>query len=72
MPIGLANPALGLLNLFRAAPLAPEQYRIAGVDFVLDSSRAAEMLDWRPIFSDADMLWQAYQTYVGGGSFVSH
>jgi dTDP-glucose 4,6-dehydratase len=64
-PAWLANTGLWGLHALRAAPLSPEQFRLASVDYVLDTSRAAEQLGWRPLHSDAEMLWQAYQSYVG-------
>ena len=62
----LARGGLWGLHAFRAAPLSPEQFRIADVDYVLDTSRAMQLLGWRPHYSDADMLWSAYETYVDG------
>ena len=46
------------------APLNPEQFRIAGVDYVLDTSKAARQLGWQPQQRDADMLWSAYDHYI--------
>lgn len=66
LPVGAANAALWTLHAFRAAPLVPEQFRIASVDYVLDSSLARRTLGWTPAYSDEDMLWAAYQTYVDG------
>jgi len=64
MPCGAANAALWALHAVRLAPLSPEQFRIAGADYVLDTTRAREQLGWRPRFSDAEMLWQAYRAYL--------
>lgn len=64
LPFGLAKMALGLLHAVRMAPLNPEQYRIAGVDYVLDTTRAQAELGWQPRHSDTDMTWSAYQTYL--------
>jgi dTDP-glucose 4,6-dehydratase len=64
LPLGLATSALWALHLIRLAPLNPEQFRIAGVDYVLDTSKAHAELGWEPRLSDADMLWSAYETYV--------
>lgn len=59
------HAALWTLQLARLSPLTPEQFRIANVDYVLDTSRAREKLGWMPRDSDTEMLWQAYQSYVG-------
>ena len=56
--------ALWSLHAVRMATLVPEQFRIADVDYVLDTTRAARAIGWRPQLSDADMLWSAYRTYV--------
>ncbi len=64
-PASLVHAALWALHSVRLSPLTPEQFRIANVDYVLDTSRAREELGWTPRDSDAEMLWQAYQSYVG-------
>jgi dTDP-glucose 4,6-dehydratase len=66
LPSRLAKAALWSLHAVRMSPLVPEQFRIADVDYVLDAARAGEVLGWRARLSDADMLFSAYQTYVGG------
>lgn len=63
-PVGLANAALWLLEGCGRSPLAPEQFRIASVDYVLDISKSSTQLAWRPRQSDVDMLWEAYESYV--------
>lgn len=66
LPGCIARAGLWSLHAFRVAPLSPEQFRIADVDYVLDTSHATQLLGWRPRYSDADMLWSAYETYVSG------
>lgn len=66
LPRRLAGVALRTLDWFGAAPLAPEQFLIAGADYVLDNRRARESLGWRPRYDDVEMLWQAYCTYTRG------
>ncbi len=63
-PRRLTEAALWTLHAFRVAPLVPEQFRIAGVDYVLDTTAARQQLGWAPRFTDEEMLWQAYQQYV--------
>jgi dTDP-glucose 4,6-dehydratase len=62
----LTEAALWALHLLRVGPLVPEQFRIAGVDYVLDTSAAQTKLGWSPQFEDVEMLWQAYEEYVNG------
>ncbi len=64
LPASLANAGLWALHSVRLAPLVPEQFRIASVDYVLDTRRAQEQLGWQPQQNDLEMLWQAYQTYA--------
>lgn len=66
LPVAAANAALWTLHGLRLAPLVPEQFRIASVDYVLDTSLARRTLGWSPAYSDEEMLWAAYQTYVDG------
>lgn len=68
LPRAAARAALEALNLLRLAPLAPEQYRIADVDYVLDTSAARRILGWRPRLADLDMLVAAYETYVASAA----
>lgn len=63
LPLAPANAALWVLHAVRLSPLVPEQFRIAGVDYVLDTSAAKHNLGWAPELSDIEMLWQAYQAY---------
>ncbi len=65
-PKFLVEAVLSVLHAFRIAPLVPEQFRIAGVDYVLDTAAAEKELGWSPRFNDTEMLWQAYQQYVLG------
>lgn len=66
LPKGPARTALWLLHAVRCAPLSPEQFRIADVDYVLDTEKAGRLLGWRARLADADMLWSAYETYACG------
>ncbi len=65
-PKFLVEAALSVLHAFRMAPLVPEQFRIAGVDYILDITAAERELGWSPRLNDAEMLWQAYRQYVVG------
>jgi dTDP-glucose 4,6-dehydratase len=65
LPSPLARMALWSLHAVRMAPLVPEQFCIADVDYVLDTTRAGRTIGWRPELSDKDMLWSAYGTYIG-------
>lgn len=64
IPRGAANAALSVLQALRVAPLHAEQSRIATVDYVLSTRLASRLLGWKPAYSDADMLFGAYDSYV--------
>lgn len=70
-PAGLACAGLRLLDRLGLSPLTREQFAIAPVDYVLDCSKAATRLNWRPRFADADMLWQAYEVYIRSKSEIA-
>ena len=61
-----ARAALWSLHAIRCSPLSPEQFRIADVDYVLNTAKAGRMLGWQARLDDADMLWSAYETYASG------
>jgi dTDP-glucose 4,6-dehydratase len=65
LPLLPAHAALWTLHAMRIAPLVPEQFRIAAVDYVLDTTAARRDLEWTPKLNDTEMLWQAYLTYCG-------
>lgn len=68
LPATVTRAALEALNVTSLAPLAPEQYRIASVDYTLDTTRARQILGWLPRHGDADMLWAAYATWAAARS----
>ena len=62
----LTETVLWILHAFRLAPLVPEQFKIAGRDYVLDTAAIQKKLGWTPQFNDSNMLWQAYERYMAG------
>lgn len=71
LPASLTRLGLAALDRLRLSPLTPEQYRIAPIDFVLDTTAAERALGWKARFDDAEMLWSAYRTYTTGGGVVA-
>lgn len=55
--------AMRLAHVLKVSPLGPYQYRMIAEDFVFDTSRIKEQLQWRPTLSNAEMLWRAYDYY---------
>ena len=66
IPAAPARAALWSLAALGASPLTPEQFRIADVDYTLDTRRAQRELGWSPRHSDVDMLWAAYVSWRDG------
>ncbi len=64
LPQGLTIFGLNLLYLFRLSPLFPEQYKIASVDYILDTSKAKKELGWQSRFPDQQMMTDAYEYYL--------
>jgi nucleoside-diphosphate-sugar epimerase len=63
LPRKMTLAAMRLFHLLGISPLGPYQYRMIAEDFVFDTSRIKEQLQWRPTLSNADMLWLAYNYY---------
>jgi dTDP-glucose 4,6-dehydratase len=62
-PAGLVKRTLALLDILGVPLMDPEQYLIADETCVLDVSKAAKELGWRPSHTDEDMLVAAYKDY---------
>lgn len=66
LPADLGRLGLGLLWSVRLSPLNPEQYRIAPLDYVLDTSAARADLGFEARHADTDSLFATYRWYVEG------
>jgi len=64
VPARPARAALAVLGALRLSPLSTWHARSADRDFVLDCSRAAELLGWAPKLSGADALRGAYDWFL--------
>lgn len=56
--------ALGLLWSVRLSPMNPEQYLIAPVDYVLDTTAARQALGFEAQRHDTDTMFDTYRWYV--------
>ena len=68
VPQAPARAVLGALDTLRLSPLSTWHIRSAGLDFVLDCSRAAELLGWTPTRSGADALRRSYDWFLEEGA----
>lgn len=66
VPTWAVHWPLRVLDWAGLSPMAPEQYLIADANFVVDTTRARELLGWEPTHNDIDTLWQTYTAYVSG------
>jgi dTDP-glucose 4,6-dehydratase len=64
MPTRLTQLALSLLWSVRLSPMNPEQFLIAPVEYVLDTSAAKEALGFVAARHDTDTLFETYRWYV--------
>ena len=55
---------LRVLDWFKLTPLNIEHYMIADHDYVVDTTKAREMLDWRPKTTNQQMMKEAYDWYI--------
>jgi nucleoside-diphosphate-sugar epimerase len=66
VPAGVARLGLRAMEVAGLVPLAEWHYRSArGEDSVVDIARARDELGWHPVRSNARMLVEAYDWYVG-------
>lgn len=68
VPAGPARAALSALGALRLSPLSTWHLRSADHDFVLDCTRAADVLGWEPTRSGADALRNTYDWFVRAGA----
>lgn len=64
LPQRLAILALDTLYAVRLSPLYPEQYKIASIDYLLDTTKAKTVLGWKSRFRDEQMMTDAYDYYL--------
>jgi nucleoside-diphosphate-sugar epimerase len=63
-PAFMVKPLLKGLSLLGISPLVNEQFAIADKNFKLDTTRAYQLLNWQPQYSNVDSLIQAYDWYI--------
>lgn len=64
LPIAPIKLVLRGLNALNVSPLMEEQFNIADLDFVLDTTKVRNELNWRPSYSDIECLSNAYDWWV--------
>lgn len=70
LPAELLRTAARVLGIIGLSPIVPEHYLLADSTFVLDTSRAATVLGWRPRFDNVALVTDAYDWYVAHAAGV--
>ena len=63
-PAKITKSILSMLDIMNLSLLYPEQYKIADLDYVLDTKKLNDEFKYHPKDTDTEMLIQAYQTYL--------
>jgi dTDP-glucose 4,6-dehydratase len=64
VPALLLKPVLAIFDKIGLTLLYPEQFGIADIDILLDTTRTREELGWAPMRSDVDMMNAAYDAFL--------
>lgn len=64
LPGALVKPMLAALEAVRLAPLRKDQYFIADLDYIVDTTLARTRLGWVPRYSDVDAALQTFAWYL--------
>jgi dTDP-glucose 4,6-dehydratase len=65
IPSVLAFPLLGFLDKIGLSPLAPEQFRISDIDYVLDTSKLKMTTGWDSTQTDGQLLTSTIAYLIG-------
>ncbi|WP_437993349.1 NAD-dependent epimerase/dehydratase family protein [Sorangium sp. So ce145] len=64
LPGALVKPALAALEAVRLSPLRKDQYLIADLDYIVDTTAARARLGWVPRYNDVDAALQTFAWYI--------
>jgi nucleoside-diphosphate-sugar epimerase len=64
IPAALLRSAARVLNLVKLSPIVPEHYLLADATFVLDTSRAKQLLGWQPRLDQVALTLDAYDWFT--------
>jgi nucleoside-diphosphate-sugar epimerase len=63
LPRRLTIFGMELAHKLKISPLGPYQYKMIAEDFVFDTTRIKNELNWRPTLTNEEMLFKAYKYY---------
>ena len=64
IPMKFAVIVFDFLDKLGLSPLTPEQYKIAGLDFVLNTDKIKTHLGWSPTKNDQAMLFDSLNSLI--------
>ncbi len=64
IPAAMLRNTARALHLLGQSPIVPEHYLLADSTFILDIDRARRELDWQPVYSNIELMNDAYDWYV--------
>ncbi|HYK37459.1 NAD(P)-dependent oxidoreductase [Alloacidobacterium sp.] len=64
LPKGLTLAAMKMAHKLKISPLGPYHYRMIAEDFLFDTTKAQDLLKWKPTLTNEEMLTRAYQYYA--------
>ena len=64
LPKGPTIAAMKLAHKLGVSPLGPYHYRMIAEDFIFDTARIRERLNWRPTLTNQQMMIEAYRYYA--------
>ncbi len=62
-PKGLMTLAMKICFLLRISPLGPYQYKMISANFVFDTTKIKEKLNFKPTLTNEEMLLKSYLYY---------
>lgn len=63
-PAEVLQPTLAFLDWIGLTLLYPEQFAIANIDYILDTTTTTTCLDWKPLRNDIDIIYDAYSEFT--------
>jgi nucleoside-diphosphate-sugar epimerase len=64
LPKALALASLKLAHKLKISPLGPYHYQMIAEDFIFDTTKAGQLLGWKPTMTNEGMLIQAFRYYT--------
>ncbi len=70
LPAGLTKFIMSILHPLGLSPLEPDHFHLADADYVMDCTKAKQLLEWKPEKTNIDMILEALEWYKNKGERV--